>query len=50
MLSAGDPPGPNGPYYLQYRNIRLDYEEKLWTPVNWADVTQSFSTVTSAKI
>ncbi|GAA3418684.1 superoxide dismutase [Streptosporangium vulgare] len=37
-------------YYLQYRNVRPDYVEKLWTLVNWADVTQRFSTVTSAKI
>lgn len=37
-------------YYLQYRNVRPDYVEKLWSLVNWADVTQRFSTVTSAKI
>ncbi|WP_436761657.1 superoxide dismutase [Streptosporangium sp. V21-05] len=37
-------------YYLQYRNVRPDYVEKLWGLVNWADVTQRFSTVTSAKI
>ncbi|ACZ91151.1 MULTISPECIES: superoxide dismutase [Streptosporangium] len=37
-------------YYLQYRNVRPDYVEKLWSLVNWTDVTQRFSTVTSAKI
>ncbi|GAA4202535.1 superoxide dismutase [Streptosporangium oxazolinicum] len=37
-------------YYLQYRNVRPDYVEKLWTLVNWADVTHRFSTVTSARI
>ncbi|MFF5206716.1 superoxide dismutase [Streptosporangium sp. NPDC000396] len=37
-------------YYLQYRNVRPDYVEKLWGLVNWTDVTQRFSTVTSTKI
>ncbi len=37
-------------YYLQYRNVRPDYVEKLWSLVNWNDVTQRFSTVTSTKI
>ncbi|GAA3094929.1 superoxide dismutase [Streptosporangium carneum] len=37
-------------YYLQYRNVRPDYVEKLWGLVNWNDVTQRFSTVTSTKI
>ncbi|MGV9778450.1 superoxide dismutase [Streptosporangium sp. NPDC003464] len=37
-------------YYLQYRNVRPDYVEKLWGLVNWADVTERFSTVTSTKI
>ncbi|WP_067479393.1 superoxide dismutase [Actinomadura hibisca] len=26
-------------YYLQYRNVRPDYVEKLWDLVNWNDVT-----------
>jgi superoxide dismutase, Fe-Mn family len=30
-------------YYLQYKNVRPDYVEKLWTIVNWADVQQRFS-------
>jgi len=25
-------------YYLQYKNVRPDYVEKLWDVVNWADV------------
>ncbi|WP_433245393.1 superoxide dismutase [Streptosporangium sp. CA-135522] len=37
-------------YYLQYRNVRPDYVEKLWGIVNWADVARRFSTVTSTKI
>jgi Fe-Mn family superoxide dismutase len=26
-------------YYLQYRNVRPDYVQRLWDLVNWADVT-----------
>ncbi len=29
-------------YYLQYRNVRPDYVEKLWSLVNWDDVTTRF--------
>ncbi|WP_033438940.1 superoxide dismutase [Saccharothrix sp. NRRL B-16314] len=29
-------------YYLQYRNVRPDYVQKLWTLVDWADVTRRF--------
>ncbi|MEU4768090.1 superoxide dismutase [Actinosynnema sp. NPDC023794] len=29
-------------YYLQYRNVRPDYVQKLWSLVNWADVTRRF--------
>ncbi|GGU93292.1 superoxide dismutase [Actinomadura sp. LOL_016] len=29
-------------YYLQYRNVRPDYVEKLWSLVNWTDVTARF--------
>ncbi|MFI9386745.1 Fe-Mn family superoxide dismutase [Kutzneria sp. NPDC052558] len=29
-------------YYLQYRNVRPDYVQKLWSPVNWSDVTRRF--------
>lgn len=30
-------------YYLQYRNVRPDYVERLWTLVNWADVQARFT-------
>lgn len=29
-------------YYLQYRNVRPDYVQKLWSLVNWNDVTRRF--------
>ena len=29
-------------YYLQYRNVKTDYVEKLWSIVNWADVARRF--------
>ncbi|MEV0660286.1 superoxide dismutase [Actinomadura luteofluorescens] len=29
-------------YYLQYRNVRPDYVEKLWSLVNWTDVKARF--------
>ncbi len=29
-------------YYLQYRNVRPNYVEKLWTLVNWTDVKARF--------
>lgn len=32
-------------YYLQYRNVRPDYVQKLWSLVNWADVTRRFAEV-----
>ncbi|MFI6325319.1 superoxide dismutase [Nonomuraea sp. NPDC050556] len=34
-------------YYLQYRNVRPDYVEKLWGLVNWDDVARRFTDVTS---
>ncbi|MEU6718512.1 superoxide dismutase [Nonomuraea sp. NPDC046802] len=34
-------------YYLQYRNVRPDYVEKLWGLVNWADVARRFADATS---
>ncbi|MFE3448487.1 superoxide dismutase [Nonomuraea sp. NPDC059194] len=34
-------------YYLQYRNVRPDYVEKLWGLVNWNDVAKRFADVTS---
>ncbi|WP_067449938.1 superoxide dismutase [Actinomadura macra] len=29
-------------YYLQYRNVRPDYVQRLWSLVNWADVKTRF--------
>jgi Fe-Mn family superoxide dismutase len=29
-------------YYLQYRNVRPDYVDRLWDLVDWADVTRRF--------
>ncbi|MEV0380732.1 superoxide dismutase [Nonomuraea sp. NPDC050643] len=34
-------------YYLQYRNVRPDYVEKLWGLINWEDVAGRFADVTS---
>ncbi|WP_035855392.1 superoxide dismutase [Cryptosporangium arvum] len=30
-------------YYLQYRNVRPDYVQKLWSLVNWADVASRYA-------
>ncbi|WP_214415135.1 superoxide dismutase [Sphaerisporangium fuscum] len=30
-------------YYLQYRNVRPDYVEKLWSLVNWDDVITRYT-------
>ncbi|MEV4252472.1 superoxide dismutase [Spirillospora sp. NPDC049652] len=35
-------------YYLQYRNVRPDYVQKLWSLVNWTDVTARFDAARSA--
>jgi len=32
-------------YYLQYRNVRPDYIDKLWSVVNWQDVASRFEAV-----
>lgn len=29
-------------YYLQYKNVKVDYIERLWDIVNWADVAARF--------
>lgn len=31
-------------YHLQYRNVRPDYVQKLWSLVNWTDVTARLDT------
>ncbi|MBE3010374.1 superoxide dismutase [Microbispora sp. NEAU-D428] len=35
-------------YYLQYRNVRPDYVEKLWSLVNWDDVIARFEAARAA--
>ncbi|MFD9128442.1 superoxide dismutase [Kitasatospora sp. NPDC059571] len=30
-------------YYLQYKNVRPDYVERLWDVVNWTDVAARFA-------
>jgi Fe-Mn family superoxide dismutase len=30
-------------YYLQYRNVRPDYVNRLWDVVNWQDVAERFT-------
>ena len=27
-------------YYLQYKNVRPQYVDKIWDVINWDDVTQ----------
>lgn len=34
-------------YYLQYRNVRPDYVQKLWSLVNWTDVAARFTAAKS---
>ncbi|WP_441251654.1 superoxide dismutase [Kitasatospora sp. McL0602] len=34
-------------YYLQYRNVRPDYVTKLWSVVNWDDVSARFAAATA---
>ncbi len=35
-------------YYLQYKNVRPDYVNKLWDIVNWADVQARFDAARGA--
>jgi Fe-Mn family superoxide dismutase len=35
-------------YYLQYKNVRPDYVQKLWSLVNWADVAARYTAATAA--
>lgn len=30
-------------YYLQYKNVRLDYLKSIWDVVNWANVAERFA-------
>ncbi|EFV14954.1 superoxide dismutase [Segniliparus rugosus] len=34
-------------FYLQYRNVKPDYIERLWSLVDWADVAERFAAATS---
>jgi Fe-Mn family superoxide dismutase len=34
-------------YYLQYRNVRPDYVQRLWDLVNWPDVAARYAAATS---
>ncbi|WP_326642474.1 superoxide dismutase [Nonomuraea fuscirosea] len=36
-------------YYLQYRNVRPDYVEKLWGLINWNDVIARYDAARGAK-
>ncbi|MDL4773229.1 MULTISPECIES: superoxide dismutase [Thermomonosporaceae] len=36
-------------YYLQYRNVRPDYVQKLWSLVDWTDVTARFDAARAAR-
>ncbi|MEJ2578732.1 MAG: superoxide dismutase [Kineosporiaceae bacterium] len=35
-------------YYLQYRNVRPDYVQKLWGLVNWSDVAARYAAALAA--
>ncbi|MFD1364452.1 superoxide dismutase [Actinoplanes sichuanensis] len=35
-------------YYLQYKNVRPDYVDRLWNLVNWTDVTKRFDAARAA--
>ena len=35
-------------YYLQYKNVRPDYVEQLWTIVNWEDVQRRLTAAQAA--
>ena len=36
-------------YYLQYKNVRPDYVQQLWTIVNWEDVQRRLTAAVAAK-
>jgi len=35
-------------YYLQYRNVRPDYVQRLWSLVNWPDVAARYAAASGA--
>jgi len=36
-------------YYLQYKNVRPDYVDRLWSVVNWSDVAARFQAAKAAR-
>lgn len=30
-------------YYLQYKNVRPDYVKKIWSIINWEDVSSRYT-------
>ncbi|MCB0965623.1 MAG: Fe-Mn family superoxide dismutase [Ilumatobacter sp.] len=34
-------------FYLQYRNVKADYVDALWTIVNWANVAERYAAASS---
>ena len=30
-------------YYLQYKNVRLDYAKAIWQVANWTNISDRFS-------
>lgn len=37
-------------FYLQYRNVKTDYVDQLWSLVNWADVAARFDAARAGRI
>ena len=37
-------------YYLQYKNVKADYVKAFWNVVNWADVQDRFTAVTTKTV
>ncbi len=37
-------------FYLQYRNVKTDYVEQLWSLVNWADVAARFDAARTGRL
>lgn len=37
-------------FYLQYRNVKVDFAKAFWNVVNWADVQARFTAATSGQL
>lgn len=37
-------------FYLQYRNVKADYIERLWSIVDWADVGRRFEDARAGRL